>query len=251
MDYPTLDAVAEHVLAEILELAESRHKSVIITGSVAEPVAVVGLSCRFPGAPDSAAFWRMLEAGVDATCEIPDDRWDVDAYYDPDPGTPGMMYARRGGFLSDIDRFDSRFFGISPREAVSMDPQHRLLLEQSWLALEHAGMVPESLAGSRTGVFVGITSPEYANYIRANSGEIDSYFVTGNSPNSAAGRVSYFLGLEGPAIALDTACSSSLVAVHQAILNLRNGDTDLALAGGVNLILDPVGMIATSRARML
>ncbi len=251
MDHPNLDAAADHILQNVLELEEKQAQQVVVVTGSDEPVAVIGLSCRFPGAENAAAFWRLLDEGVDATCEIPDDRWNVDDYYDPDPDTAGTMYVRRGGFITDVDRFDPRFFGVSPREAVSMDPQHRLLLEQAWHALEDAGLVPDRLAGARAGVFVGITSPDYASLIKAGGGEIDPYFVTGNAPNAAAGRIAYLMGFEGPAMALDTACSSSLVAVHQAVLSLRSGDADLALAGGVNLILDPVGMVATSRARML
>ncbi len=251
MDQPNLDAAADHILQNVLNLEEKQAQKVVVVTGSDERIAVIGLSCRFPGAEDAEAFWRLLDEGVDATCEIPADRWNVDDYYDPDPDTAGTMYVRRGGFINDVDRFDPRFFGISPREAVSMDPQHRLLLEQAWHALENAGIVPERIAGVRAGVFVGITSPDYASLIKAGAAEIDPYFVTGNAPNAAAGRIAYLLGLEGPAMALDTACSSSLVAVHQAVLSLRSGDADLALAGGVNLILDPVGMIATSRARML
>ncbi|MGD9547405.1 MAG: SDR family NAD(P)-dependent oxidoreductase [Candidatus Krumholzibacteriia bacterium] len=253
MDRPHIAAVGAHILGEVLKLEEApvAAGSAPATLTDDEPVAVIGLSCRFPGAPDARAFWKLLDEGVDAIAEIPADRWDVDEYYDPDPDAPGSMYTRWGGFIEDIDQFDARFFGISPREAASMDPQHRLLAEQTWIALEDAGIVPQSLAGSRTGVFVGITSPDYASLIKAGPEGPDSYFVTGNAPNAAAGRISYLLGLEGPAMALDTACSSSLVAVHQAIGSLQRGEAELALAGGVNLIIDPAGMVATSRARML
>ncbi len=253
MDRPHIAAVVAHILGDVLKLGDAAVAagSATAAGAGDEPIAVIGLSCRFPGAPDARAFWKLLSEGTDAIREIPADRWDVDEYYDPDPDAPGSMSTRWGGFIDDIDKFDARFFGISPREAVTMDPQHRLLVEQAWTALEDAKIVPQDLAGSRTGVFIGITSPDYAGLIKAGAEGPDSYFVTGNAPNAAAGRISYLLGLEGPAMALDTACSSSLVAVHQAIGSLQRGETELALAGGVNLIIDPAGMIATSRARML
>ncbi|MEN8512464.1 amino acid adenylation domain-containing protein [Burkholderia sp. RS02] len=219
-----------------------------------EPIAIVGMSCRFPGAAhDLDAYWRLLNDGVDAISEVPRERWDVDAYYDPDPEAPGRMVCRFGGFLDDVDQFDPAFFRITPREAAAMDPQQRLLLEVSHEALEHAGIPVDSLKGSRTGVFIGITTNDYANLQLRNGGGsgIDGYFFTGNPLNTAAGRISYGLGVQGPSMAIDTACSSSLTAIHTASQNLRTGECDLAIAGGVNLILSPDNSIAVSRTRAL
>ncbi|MGE3809735.1 MAG: SDR family NAD(P)-dependent oxidoreductase, partial [Gemmataceae bacterium] len=208
-----------------------------------EAIAIVGLACRMPGAGNPAAYWKLLHDGVDAIREVPPSRWDIDAYFDPDPDAPGKMYCRHGGFLEDIDGFDPHFFGIAPREAIAMDPQQRLLLELAWEALEHAGLLaPTRLERSRTGVFVGVGANEYASLATSNPAAIGPYFGTGNALNVIAGRVAYVLGLEGPALVVDTACSSSLVAVHQACQALRAGECDLALAGGVNLMLNPAGM---------
>jgi amino acid adenylation domain-containing protein/non-ribosomal peptide synthase protein (TIGR01720 family) len=218
-----------------------------------EPIAIVGIGCRFPGGvrgPES--YWDLLAAGRDAICRVPASRWDVDSFYDPDPAKPGAMYTREGGFVEGVEMFDADFFGISRREALSLDPQQRWLLEVSWEALEDAGIPPGALAGAPVGVFVGITCTDYARRLsRSDLSRIDAYFATGNMSNAAAGRISYALGLEGPSIAIDTACSSSLVAVHLACQSLRSGESRVALAGGVNLILSPEGSIAACRARML
>ena len=218
-----------------------------------EPIAIIGVGCRFPGAATSPeAYWQVLRDEIDTVTEVPPDRWDVDAFYDPDPEAIGKTNTRRGGFVQKVDEFDPQFFGIAPREAVQMDPQHRLLLEVSWEALEHAGQPPDRLVGSRTGVFVGITGSDYAQLLlQADPGEVDAYCVTGNSPNFAAGRLSYLLGLQGPAMTLDTACSSSLVAVHLACQSLRSGESRMALAGGTNVILAPEHTVLLSKARML
>ena len=217
-----------------------------------EPIAVVGMGCRFPGgADDPASYWRLLRDGVDGISEVPRDRWEVDAYYDPDPDAAGKMYVRRGGFLARVDEFDARFFAIAPREAASMDPQQRLLLEVAWEALEDAGLAPEGLSGGLGGVFVGVTASDYWSLLRNDPGRLDAYAATGNSLNASAGRVSHVLGLQGPSMAVDTACSSSLVSVHLACQSLRAGECDFALAGGVNLILSPEVMVALCRARML
>jgi acyl transferase domain-containing protein/acyl carrier protein len=216
------------------------------------PVAVIGLACRLPAAPDAAAFWRLLRDGVDAIREVPADRWDAAALYDPDPARSGTICTHEGGFLEAVDRFDAAFFGIAPREASRIDPQHRLLLEVAWEALEDAGQTLERLDGSPTGVFVGISINDYAELIRAGGPEaLDPYFATGNALNAAAGRISYAFGLRGPCVCVDTACSSSLTAVHLACQSLRTGESRLALAGGVNLILAPDAHIAMSRARAL
>src|SRR5215813_230222 len=224
--------------------AESKSKT--------EPVAVVGIGCRFPGHTNSAhEFWALLKNGVDAVAEIPSDRWDVDRYYDPAPAIPGKMNTRWGGFINDIDKFDAAFFGISPREANSLDPQQRVLLEVSWEALENAGQATDKLSGSQTGVFIGICRNDYGQLhgVTEEPSRIDAYFGTGNAASFAAGRISYLLGLHGPSFVVDTACSSSLVAVHLACRSLRAGECRQALAGGVNLILSPVVNIYLSQLR--
>ncbi len=215
-----------------------------------EPIAIIGMSCRFPGgANDPEAFWQLIEDGVDAITEVPADRWDIDALYDPDPDVPGKMSTRWGGFVENVAHFDPQFFGISPREASSMDPQQRMLLEVTWEALENAGQAPDRLAGSRTGVFVGIVNNDYQQLQLADGGiaSIDTYYGSGTGHSLASGRISYVLGLQGPSISIDTACSSSLVAVHMAVLSLRSGECGLALVGGSNAILSPEGNIALSK----
>ncbi len=215
---------------------------------VNEPVAVVGIGCRFPGGvvgPES--FWRLLVNGEDAISEVPADRWDAEEFYDPDPLAPGRMTTKWGGFISDVAGFDADFFAISPREAEAMDPQQRLLLEVAWEALEHAGIAPDSLGDTRTGVMMGLSSWDYTVLNLEQSAEIDAYLGTGNMHSTAAGRISYQLGLRGPAVAVDTACSSSLVAVHLACQSLRLRESDVALAGGVQLSLSPFTSIALSK----
>ncbi|MCA9958477.1 MAG: type I polyketide synthase, partial [Anaerolineales bacterium] len=219
-----------------------------------EPIAIVGIGCRFPGgAHDADSFWELLRDGVDTVGEVPADRWDVDAYYDPDPDAPGKMYTRWGAFLDQVDQFDPQFFGITPREAVSMDPQQRLLLEVTWEALENAAQAPDQLAGSRTGVFVGILAEDYGQIHLADGGieEIGAYYGSGVARSIASGRLSYVLGLQGPSVSIDTACSSSLVAIHLACQSLRSGECNMALAGGVNVMLVPEPTIALSRYKMM
>jgi acyl transferase domain-containing protein len=206
----------------------------------AEPIAIVGLGCRFPGGGDSPeAFWRALADGVDAVRTVPADRWDVDSFYDPNPAAPGKMSTRWGAFLDRVDGFDPAFFGIAPREAASMDPQQRLLLEVAWEALEDAGQPQGRLAGSRSGVFVAIYGSDYAQQRFANRTGIDAYTSLGTAHHLAADRLAFWLDLHGPSLAINTACSSSLVAVHLACQSLRARECDLALAGGVSLILSP------------
>jgi acyl transferase domain-containing protein/acyl carrier protein len=214
-----------------------------------QPIAIVGAACRYPGGVDTPeALWRLVRDGRNAITDIPADRWDADAYYDPDPNAAGKMVTRRGGFLSQIDSFEPQFFGISPREALTMDPQQRLLLETAWEAIESAGIAPDSLAGSATGVFVGITSSDYGELLRRDEpAQADVYTATGSVLNAAAGRLAFTFGFQGPCAAVDTACSSSLVAVHLACQSLRNGESDLALAGAVNVILTPDAMVLFSR----
>jgi acyl transferase domain-containing protein len=238
----------------LLALKEARTKLEAVERSKSEAIAIIGTGCRFPGkANNPEAFWQLLRNGVDAITEVPPQRWDIDAYYDPEPDTPGKIYTRYGGFLDDIDQFDPQFFGISPRTAAMSDPQQRLLLQVGWEALENAGQVPERLSGSQTGVFVGITTSDYARLLLQDGGlsQIDANYLTGNPLNTVAGRLSYTLGLQGPSLIVDTACSSSLVAVHLACQSLRNRECDQALAGGVNVILSPEGAMALCRTRMM
>jgi acyl transferase domain-containing protein len=261
MDYPRITDVADYLLGVVGLSAQASaisgatsgaQPAPVMTMPTDEPIAIVAVACRFPGSPDPEAYWDVLSGGVDAIREIPDDRFDVDEYYDPDPETPGKIYSRCGGYLDGIAGFDPEFFGISPREAMWMDPQQRLMLEIAWEGLERAGYSPAALRGSRSGIFVGVAANEYSHLLSRNSVEsIEPHFITGNALNAIAGRVAFALGLEGPAVAVDTACSSSLVAVHQACQALRSGDCDLALAGGVNVLLSPASIIAASRARML
>ncbi len=193
----------------------------------------------------------MLRSGVDAVTEVPASRWDNGRFFDPDFRTPGKVSTRHGSFLKDVDQFDAAFFGISPREAENMDPQHRLLLEVTWEALERAGQAPAGLMGSNTGVFVGISNSDYQRLLLSDLESIDPYVATGNLFSVAAGRLSYILGLHGPNVAVDTACSSSLVAVHLAVQSLRQGECDLALAGGVSLMLSPAISVNFSKAQMM
>ncbi len=238
----------------LLALKELRTKFDALERSRSEPIAIVGMACRFPGQANSAeAFWQLLAAGRDGISEVPPERWSLEEYYDPNPDAPGKMYTRRSGFIEGVEQFDPRFFGIAPREALSMDPQQRLLLEVTWEALEHAGLVPERLFGTNAGVFVGISTSDYAHLQmrHADLTQMEAYGGTGNAFSVAAGRLSYVLGLQGPNLAVDTACSSSLVTIHLACQSLRLGECRLALAGGVNAILSPDTTINFCRARML
>ncbi|MCC6134405.1 MAG: SDR family NAD(P)-dependent oxidoreductase [Candidatus Contendobacter sp.] len=230
-----------------------REKLQAVESKAHEPIAIIGMACRLPGGPDLATFWRTLVEGRDAIREVPPARWDLEALYDPDPDAPGKMNTRWGGLIDDVDRFDPTFFGISPREAVSIDPQQRLLLEVAWHALEHAGIAPDRLTGSLTGVYVGLSTHDYAEILgdRSNTDWIDAHASLGNSAAVAAGRLAYTLGLQGPAMVVDTACSSSLVAIHLAGQALRAGEISLALVGGVNLTLRPELTIGFSKARMM
>jgi acyl transferase domain-containing protein len=219
-----------------------------------EPVAIVGMACRFPGgATDPERLWTLLRSGRDACVEIPSSRWDVDRYYDPDPDTPGTMYMRHANLLESVDGFDPAFFGISPREAQLMDPQQRMLLEVSWEALENAALAPARLTGTPTGVFVGISSSDYAHFqLRGEEySRLEPHSGTGFAHSIVSGRIAYVLGLHGPALSVDTACSSSLVALHLACQSLRAGECRVALAAGVNVLLAPSGFILASKGRML
>jgi acyl transferase domain-containing protein/pimeloyl-ACP methyl ester carboxylesterase/short-subunit dehydrogenase/aryl carrier-like protein len=237
----------------LVELREMRSRLKVYDQAKREPIAVVGMGCRFPGADDTEAFWKLLSGGVDAIREIPPDRWDLEYFYHPDPEQPGKTYSRHGGFVDGIRDFDAHFFGMSPREAASLDPQQRMLLEVSWEAMESAGLAPDSMFRSRTGVFVGVSSFEFALSLGGivDWSRIDPYFGTGSALSSCAGRLSYFLGLTGPSISVDTACSSSLVSVHLACQSLRLGECDTALAAGVNILMSPLVNLAFAKARML
>lgn len=216
------------------------------------PIAIVGMGLRLPGGVhDSASYWDLLHEGIDAISEVPDDRWAVDDLYDPDPDVAGRMATRWGGWLDRIDEFDANFFGMSPREAENTDPQQRLLLEIAWEALEDANIPPDQLFDTQTGVFLGIANSDYMRLLTDDPAAIDTYTITGNALSTAAGRISYVLGAQGPAMSIDTACSASLVAVHLAVRSLRDRECDVALAGGVNLMLAPEPTIGLSRARTM
>ncbi|WP_139061821.1 type I polyketide synthase [Tsukamurella pulmonis] len=220
--------------------------------TAAEPIAVVGIGCRFPGGANAPQqYWDLLMRGQDAVVEVPPDRWDADAYYDPDPAVPGRMPSKWGGFLDGIAGFDADHFGIAPREAETMDPQQRILLEVAWEALEHAGISAQSAEGVRAAVMMGVYYNEYQSTSAADPEKIDAYSATGNAHSVTVGRIAYLLGLRGPAIAVDTACSSSLVSVHLACQSLRSRESDLALAGGVSLILRPETQLALGKWGML
>ncbi|MEM1290506.1 MAG: SDR family NAD(P)-dependent oxidoreductase [Cyanobacteria bacterium P01_H01_bin.162] len=237
-----------------LQLRSLRSELDTIRQQQTEPIAIVGMACRFPGGANSPeAYWELLRQGMDAITDIPEQRWDVAAHYDPDAEAPGKMYTRFGGFIDQVDQFDPQFFGISPREARSLDPQQRLLLEVSYTALENAGQPPFDLRGTRTGVFVGVSFDDYAQ-LSVRSGDltrIDAHSSLGNTRSIVAGRLAYTFGLQGPTMQLDTTCSSSLLAVHLACQSLRNGEANLALAGGVNLMLTPEPTIGFCKLKAL
>ncbi|MFI1019120.1 type I polyketide synthase [Streptomyces sp. NPDC020965] len=253
-DYPTPRALVTHLRAELLGEAAAptapTGKSVI---ALDEPIAIIGMSCRYPGGVQTAdELWRLVADGTDAVSGFPTDRgWDLEALYDPDPDNPGTCYVHEGGFLHDASQFDATFFGISPREAVAMDPQQRLLLEISWEAMEHAGLDASAMRGSSTGVFAGVTYQDYGGLLATAKEDFEGFLGTGNSPSVLSGRVAYSFGLEGPALTIDTACSSSLVALHSACQALREGDCTMALAGGVTVMSTPISLVEFSRQRAL
>ncbi|ABX04516.1 MAG TPA: type I polyketide synthase [Herpetosiphon sp.] len=238
-DYPSIDSLARH-LGSTSPISEPTQPNLPFAANHTDAIAIIGLGCRFPQAENPQAFWELLCAGTDAITEVPQNRWDINAVYDPDSTRPGKMSSRWGGFVDDIDYFDAQFFGISPREAAHLDPRQRLVAEVAWEALEDAGVPPLSLAGSKTGVFVGTLSANYGTILFGYYPElIEAYSGTGNGDSVVANRLSYFLDLRGPSLALNTACSGALVSIHLACQSLRNGESDLALAGGVNVILKP------------
>src|SRR6516165_10623556 len=217
-------------------------------------IAIIGIGCRFPGGVnDSESFWKLLIEGRDAVRDVPPDRWNVERYYDAEPGIAGKTFTKRGGFLDQIDQFDAQFFGISPREAPYVDPQHRLLLETAWEAIENAGLVLDFERGSNIGVFVGVSHNDYQG-IQTTAFDhfgITPHSATGSAHSIAANRISYCFNLHGPSVAMDTACSSALTAVHTACEHIRGGRGDVALAGGVTLMITPGGFIGFSQAAML
>jgi acyl transferase domain-containing protein/acyl carrier protein len=249
-DYPTIASLSEHLAGNNENKSSASNLNPLNTNS-SEPIAVIGMSCRFPGAKDPQAFWELLRNGIDAITEVPGDRWNKKAFYHPDPAVAGKSISYWGGFLENIDKFDPFFFSISPAEAKHMDPQQRLLLELSYEALDDAGQVVKELAGSKTGVFIGISINEYSLLQFSDPTQIGAHSGTGSALSIAANRISYTYNFHGPSIAVDTACSSSLAAVHLACQSLRNGECSMALAGGVNMILSPAHSIAFTKAGVL
>ena len=238
-----------------LALEETRAELAAVEAQQREPIAVVGIGCRFPGGISGPAdYWSLLNDARSGVRTVPASRWDHTPFFDTNSDRPGTTYAQHAGFLdARVDEFDAQFFGISPREAAAMDPQQRLLLEVAWEALEHAGIAPDRFAGSATGVFIGVTASDYAQLqLRGGTlSDIDAHYASGIAHSIASGRLSYLLGLQGPSLSIDTACSSSLVSVHLACQSLRGGECDAALAAGVNLILTPESFIAFARTHML
>ena len=247
---PSNQEVVEALRESLREREELREQNRLLAAREKEPIAIVGMSCRFPGGVRSPAdLWELLVAETDAIGELPADRgWDVDALYDPDPDSRGAVSTRHGGFLDDVAAFDAGFFGISPREALAMDPQQRLMVELAWSAVEDAGVDPTTLAGSATGVFAGAGPTDYAGRTAL---DVEGHRLTGSHGSVISGRISYLLGLQGPAVTVDTACSSSLVALHLACQELRRGTTPLALAGGVTVMSTPWMLVEFSRQRGL
>ncbi len=252
-EFPTIEALARRLAEPEISStpalqANENATAIPVRESNEDAIAIIGIGCRFPGANNAVAFWDLLQGGIDAISEVPADRFSLDEYYDSDPAAAGKIVTRFGGFIDHVDQFDAHFFGISPREAARMDPQQRVLLEVAWEALEDAGQVRDRLAGTNTGVFIGISNNDYGRIQFNDVNRIDAYAGTGNALSIAANRISYVFDFHGPSLAVDTACSSSLVAVHQACNSLRRGESTLALAGGVNLILSPAITINFSKA---
>lgn len=246
----TFDRISAMSAEQRDKLTEQFEKASRVAG--AEPIAVVGIGCRFPGGATSPEnYWKVLESGTNAVTEVPADRWDGDAYYDPDVTAPGRMPSKWGAYIDDMQGFDAEFFGITPREAAAMDPQQRVVLEVAWEALENAGLAPDAVGEIRGAVMLGVYYNEYQSASAGNPDTIDAYSATGNAHSVTVGRIAYLLGLKGPAVAVDTACSSSLVSIHLACQSLRMRESDLALAGGVSLSLRPETQLALGKWGML
>ncbi|WP_308437014.1 beta-ketoacyl synthase N-terminal-like domain-containing protein, partial [Streptomyces finlayi] len=243
------DKVVEALRSSMKETERLRRQNQHLVAAATEPIAIVAMSCRYPGEVHSPEdLWDLVAAGTDAMSDFPDDRgWDLDALRGAGVDARGHSVSRGGGFLADVAGFDADFFGISPREAASMDPQQRLLLETSWEAFERAGIDPSRLRGSRTGVFMGTNGQDYAYLLVRSLDDATGDIGTGIAASAVSGRLAYQLGLEGPAVTVDTACSSSLVALHWAVQSLRAGECELALAGGVNVMSTPGSLMEFSR----
>ena len=250
-DNPTARELSEYIQSELLHKSTANNIEQIKV-NLDEPIAIIGMSCRFPGANNIDEFWQLLSSGGDGIKAIPNSRWNNDDYYDSDLDIEGKLYIERLGLLENVQSFDADFFGISPREAQLIEPQQRLLLEESYHALESGGITPSQIKGTRTGVFVGVGANEYHGILQKQgvaTNELNAYFATGAALNVIAGRIAFSFDLHGPSEAIDTACSSSLVALHNACQSLRMGDCDAAFAGGVNVILSPDTNIALCQAK--